>query len=197
MCDWPRVGSPSTSGRTGGFSCSLLPCVSSPASCSAWRRRFVCCSQLLPPPLPAGAAQREVPAGSVWASYWWFRRSPCRCCWWWAQPSFCGRSRTLHAQDLGIERHRLLMVWSAPGRQDAALSALIQTIQSRLAALPGVLSASMTSHGFLRGDDGGGMSEFLKIQGREPKPGMRGDHRRRGARFLRRRGDAHRGRTRL
>jgi hypothetical protein len=80
----------------------------------------------------------------------------------------------LRAQDLGIERHRLLMVWSAPGRQDAALSGLIQTVQARLSALPGVLSVSMTSHGFLQGDDGGGMSEFLKIQGREPKPGMRG-----------------------
>ena len=79
----------------------------------------------------------------------------------------------LRAQDLGIERRRLLMVWTAPSGQDAALSALIQTIQARLAALPGVLSASMSSHGFLQGDDGGGMSEFLRIQGREPKPGMR------------------------
>jgi predicted permease len=80
----------------------------------------------------------------------------------------------LRAQDLGIERQRLLLVWSAPSGQDAALSALIQTIQARLSALPGVLSASMTSHGFLQGDDGGGMSEFLRIQGQEPKPGMRG-----------------------
>jgi predicted permease len=85
--------------------------------------------------------------------------------------------QNLRAQDLGFERHRLLLVWSAPGqtgRQDAALSAFIQTIQARLSGLPGVLSASMSNQGPLDGREGGGMSEFLRIQGREPKPGMLG-----------------------
>jgi predicted permease len=90
---------------------------------------------------------------------------------------FLSTLQNLRAQDLGFERHRLLLVWTAPGqtgRQDAALSTFIQTIQARLSALPGVLSASMSNRGPIDGREGGGLSEFLRIQGREPKSGMLG-----------------------
>jgi predicted permease len=84
--------------------------------------------------------------------------------------------RNLRAQDLGMDRKRVLLVWTAPGqtgRQGAALASFIQNVQERLSVLPGVLSASMSNHGPLEGgDEFGGMSEFVKIPGQPPKPGI-------------------------
>jgi len=84
--------------------------------------------------------------------------------------------RNLRAQDLGMDRKRVLLVWTAPGqtgRQGAALANFVQNVQERLSAVPGVLSASMSNHGPLEGgDEFGGMSEFVKIPGQPPKPGM-------------------------
>jgi hypothetical protein len=81
----------------------------------------------------------------------------------------------LRAQDLGVDRHRLLLVWTAPaqtGRQGDALATFIRNVQTRLSNLPGVLSASMSNHRLLQGGEGGGTSEFVRIQGKPPKPGM-------------------------
>jgi predicted permease len=89
---------------------------------------------------------------------------------------FVGTLRNLRAQDLGMDRKRVLLVWTAPGqtgRQGAALANFVQNVQERLSAVPGVLSASMSNHGPLEGgDEFGGMSEFVKIPGQPPKPGM-------------------------
>jgi predicted permease len=66
--------------------------------------------------------------------------------------------RNLKSEDLGLERERLLLVWTLPnqtGRQGPALSALFWTIQERLAALPGVVSASSSITGLLTGASGG------------------------------------------
>jgi predicted permease len=87
--------------------------------------------------------------------------------------------RTLHnlrVQDLGMDRKHVLLVWTAPGqtgRQGAALASFVQNVRERLSVLPGVLSASMSNHGPLEGgDESGGMSEFVKIPGQAPKPGL-------------------------
>jgi predicted permease len=82
----------------------------------------------------------------------------------------------LRAQDLGMDRKHLLLLWTAPGqtgRQGAELASLVQTVRERLSALPGVVSASMSNHGLLEGgEDSGGLSEFVKIPGHPPMPGM-------------------------
>lgn len=82
----------------------------------------------------------------------------------------------LRAQDLGMDRKHLLLLWTAPGqtgRQGAALASFVKTVRERLSALPGVVSASMSNHGPLEGgDDRGGISEFVKLPGQPPKPGM-------------------------
>jgi predicted permease len=82
----------------------------------------------------------------------------------------------LRTQDLGFDRHPLLLVWTAPaqtGRQGDALANFVRSVQERLSDLPGVLSASMSNHGLLQGDEEGvGSSEFVRIPGKPPKPGM-------------------------
>ena len=57
--------------------------------------------------------------------------------------------RNLRAQDFGFDREHVLLVRASlnqPGRQDAALATLYQTVQERLSSLPGVRAAS-PSHG--------------------------------------------------
>ncbi|SRR5579871_662854 len=81
----------------------------------------------------------------------------------------------LKSQNLGIDRQHLLLVWTAPGqtgRQSAALASLARTVQERLASLPGVVSAGFANKGFLESWEGGGLSEFIKIPGKPPKPGL-------------------------
>jgi predicted permease len=69
--------------------------------------------------------------------------------------------RSLHnlrSESLGIDRERLLLVWTQPGqtgRSPAALAALFETVQKRIAALPGVISASPSVYGVLGYSTGG------------------------------------------
>jgi predicted permease len=81
----------------------------------------------------------------------------------------------LEAQDLGIDRQHLLLIWTAPGRtgrQGTELACFCRTVVERISSLPGVLSASASNHGLMEGDDGGGLSEFTRIEGLPPKAGL-------------------------
>jgi predicted permease len=58
----------------------------------------------------------------------------------------------LRSESLGFDREHLLLVWTQPGqtgRAPAALATLIETVQNRIAALPGVVSASPSVYGVL------------------------------------------------
>jgi predicted permease len=85
--------------------------------------------------------------------------------------------RTLHnlkAQDLGLDRERVLLVWSSlsqtgrPGltevQKGKELAALYRITQDRVASLPGVVSASPSVNGLLAGGGFGGPR--VKIEGR-------------------------------
>jgi predicted permease len=81
----------------------------------------------------------------------------------------------LEAQDLGIDRRHLLLVWTSPGRtgrQGASLAGFCRTVVDRIASLPGVVSASASNHGLMEGGGGGGPSELTKIEGLAPKAGL-------------------------
>lgn len=83
----------------------------------------------------------------------------------------------LKTQDLGLDRRNVLLVWTAPfqaGRSNAAVAALYQTAQERIAVLPGVLSASPSNAGVLTGGGSGAPSETLVVEGEPPKPGLAG-----------------------
>jgi predicted permease len=61
----------------------------------------------------------------------------------------------LRAQNLGVERRHELLVWTVPGqtgRQDTAMAELWHTVQVRLSALPGVLSAAAGNQAVLSGN---------------------------------------------
>jgi predicted permease len=70
--------------------------------------------------------------------------------------------RSLHnlrSEGLGIDRDRLLLVWTVPGqagRSPASLASFFQTVQEGISALPGVVSASPSVYGIMSfsGDDG-------------------------------------------
>ena len=81
----------------------------------------------------------------------------------------------LEAQDLGVDRQHLLLVWTAPGRtgrQGASLAGFCRTVVDRISSLPGVVSASASNHGLMEGGEGGGPSEFTRIEGLAPKAGL-------------------------
>ncbi|NOT59602.1 MAG: ABC transporter permease [Acidobacteria bacterium] len=83
--------------------------------------------------------------------------------------------RNLQSQETGFERNQLLMVWAAPvrtGRTVPALADFAQSVQQRLATLPGVQSVSVSTGGLLDGNVRGGQSETLQMQGQTPKPGL-------------------------
>jgi predicted permease len=88
--------------------------------------------------------------------------------------------RTLHnlkAQDIGLDRQHVLLVWTAPfqaGRSGPEVAALYQKTQERVSALPGVLSASPSNSGVLTGGGSGAPSETLTVEGQAPKPGLSG-----------------------
>jgi predicted permease len=74
----------------------------------------------------------------------------------------------LKSQDLGFDRDHTLMIWTAPsqtGRRGAPVADLYRTVQERISALPGVVSASPSDSGLLRG--GGGSP--VKVPGYVPK----------------------------
>jgi predicted permease len=85
--------------------------------------------------------------------------------------------RNLKSQDIGLERQNVLLVWAAPfqtGRSGAAVAALYETVQKRISALPGVISASPSNAGVLTGGGSGAPSERLTVEGQSPKPGLSG-----------------------
>jgi predicted permease len=85
--------------------------------------------------------------------------------------------RNLKAQDIGLDRQNVLLVWAAPmqtGRSGEAVAALYQTAQERISALPGVVSASPSNAGVLTGGGSGAPSETLAVEGQPPKPGLSG-----------------------
>jgi predicted permease len=78
--------------------------------------------------------------------------------------------RNLKTQDVGFDREKVLLVWSAPshvGYTGQRLAKLFESVQARLSALPGVVSASPSSFGLL-GDTRG--RSPVKVQGYTYKP---------------------------
>src|SRR5262249_48635504 len=64
--------------------------------------------------------------------------------------------RNLKGQDLGVDRERLLLVWTSPGqtgRQGLELLNLFDRVQDRISALPGVVSASPSNFGLFGGPE--------------------------------------------
>jgi predicted permease len=85
--------------------------------------------------------------------------------------------RNLQTQDTGFDQNNLLLVWAAPVRTGFTVPALAdfaQAVQTRLAALPGVLNASVSNGGVLDGSvtSGRSNSETLRLPGQPPKPGL-------------------------
>jgi macrolide transport system ATP-binding/permease protein len=83
--------------------------------------------------------------------------------------------QNLKQQGMGVDRDHLLLVWTSPGqtgRQGPALAALWHSTLERISALPGVVSASAANHGLLEGNDNGGSSEMMTVEGQEHKPGL-------------------------
>jgi predicted permease len=84
--------------------------------------------------------------------------------------------RNLQTQEYGFDRERVLLARASlnqPGRQGAALTALYQTVQERIAGLPGVLSASpshggMAPTGFMNGVFFDSAIRFVGEQAIEP-----------------------------
>jgi predicted permease len=89
---------------------------------------------------------------------------------------FVSTLRNLKRQDLGIDRQRLLLAWTAPGqtgRQGQALGDFCRTAMDRISALPGVLSVSASNRGLVEGGrDAGGTSDLLIVEARPPKAGL-------------------------
>jgi predicted permease len=88
----------------------------------------------------------------------------------------------LRSQDLGFDRHRLLLVWSLPGQtggRGARAADFWRTAFDRIASLPGVVSVSGSNQGVLNGADltGFGSGPGLRIEGEPPAasglPGLR------------------------
>jgi predicted permease len=78
--------------------------------------------------------------------------------------------RNLKSQDMGFDRDHVLLIWTAPnhiGRQGAALGNFYETVQQRIASVPGVVSASPSAFG-LMGSDGGGSP--VRVLGYRPRP---------------------------
>jgi len=83
--------------------------------------------------------------------------------------------RNLEAEPLGVNRERLLLVWTTPGqagRSGERLPDFVRMTLDAVARIPGVVSASATNHGVLEGEDAGSPSELLAVAGAAPKPGL-------------------------
>ena len=85
--------------------------------------------------------------------------------------------RGLQAQDLGFDRERLLLAWTAPGqtnRSRAGLVTLAAALDQRVSQMPGVSGAGIASNGPLNGMEGNyGSSDAVDVQGQGPRPGLR------------------------
>jgi len=78
--------------------------------------------------------------------------------------------RNLRSQDVGFERNRILLFWTAPdqqGRQGESIARLYESVQDRLRTLPGVLSAAPSAFGLLGGSGG---SPVVNVEGYTGKP---------------------------
>jgi predicted permease len=81
----------------------------------------------------------------------------------------------LRAQNLGVDRDHVLLVWTAPGQnglQASSIGAYWRNMSERLSTLPGVTSISGSAVGLLNGLENGVPSETMKIEGHEPKAGL-------------------------
>jgi predicted permease len=81
--------------------------------------------------------------------------------------------RNLRTENLGLDRDRVLQVWTAPGqagRTGPRLIPLFERTQQRLSALPGVLAASPSVYGLLSGGNGFIGAE-VHVQGFQAPPG--------------------------
>src|SRR5262245_5701548 len=89
--------------------------------------------------------------------------------------------RNLQAQDFGVDRERVVLVRAAinqPGRQGAELARLYQTLQERIAALPGVVRVSpshggISPTGFMNGVFFDSAIRFVNEQAIEPGAELR------------------------
>jgi predicted permease len=81
--------------------------------------------------------------------------------------------RNLQSQDLGIDREHVLLAWvglmQSGRRVGPPMAPLFETVQQRIASLPGVVSASPSVYGFLNGNPF--MGSEVQVQGYVPAPG--------------------------
>jgi predicted permease len=89
---------------------------------------------------------------------------------------FVSTLRNLKGQNLGYDREHVILAWISPdqaGRMGPALADFSQAVRDRLAALPGVVSVGISNGGVLGGrDDSNDRSEYLRVEGLQPKPGL-------------------------
>lgn len=96
-----------------------------------------------------------------------------------AAGAFTSTLRNLRAQDLGFDRDRVLLVWTAPeqtGHSGKSVAALFKNVPARIASVPGVLSASASMIGPLEGtyaEAGRGASPNIVAPGFFETVGMR------------------------
>jgi predicted permease len=67
--------------------------------------------------------------------------------------------RNLKSQNLGFNEDHVLLIWTAPdqgGRRGASVASLFQMTRERLSSIPGVISASPSTHGLLGSNYGPG-----------------------------------------
>ena len=88
----------------------------------------------------------------------------------------------LQSYDLGFDREHVLLVWTQPsatGRRPDAFKVLWQAAAERLAALPGVVSASASNGSILNGDipTAARLSDPMRVAGVPPKPTTIGGYR--------------------
>jgi predicted permease len=93
-----------------------------------------------------------------------------------ATAALLGRSLVaLRTQDLGFDRKNLLLVWAQPsstGRQAASMHQLWDDVQSRLSAIPGIVSISASNGPVLNGVvplAAGRAVERMRVQGQAPR----------------------------
>jgi predicted permease len=76
--------------------------------------------------------------------------------------------------DLGVDRDHLLLAWTNPG-QSTPVAELVQrtrVVRERLSQLPGVVSASVSNHGLLEGNEGGSSSDLIQVDGQPAARGL-------------------------
>jgi predicted permease len=81
--------------------------------------------------------------------------------------------KNLRSQDMGFERHHVLLGWTqagATGRTRRALRDLYHVTQQRLSQIPGVVATGVSNHGSLDGSDAIGFAwNNVQVAGRPPE----------------------------